>query len=76
MEMPPPIPRKRRRREPDFECPYCGRSDGPRIIKKVSAVGWVLFVVLLLFCCTAPLCWIGFFVTEEERVCSECGCSL
>ena len=60
-----------------FKCPYCSHEGPPRINKKISMGGWVLFVVLVLFCLL--LCWIPFVVDgckEEERICSNCGTKL
>ena len=60
-----------------FKCPYCGNENPPIVEKKMSTGGWVLFVVLLLFCFV--LCWIPFVVDgckEEKRRCSACGVAL
>lgn len=59
-------PRRRRR-----GCPECGSKEPPVSRWKVSATGWVLFAVLLLFC--FPLFWIGLLITEEQRECYDCG---
>jgi DNA-directed RNA polymerase subunit RPC12/RpoP len=61
-------PRSRRR---GFRCPYCHSDHVPVSRRKISAAGWVVFVILLLFC--LPLFWIGLLITEEYRECSECG---
>ena len=63
-------PRRRR----GFRCPYCGTDEPPRARQRVSVAGWVVFAVLLLFC--FPLCLIGLFITEEEKVCWGCGLRL
>jgi|LSQX01.3.fsa_nt_gb lipopolysaccharide-induced tumor necrosis factor-alpha factor len=60
-----------------FRCVHCGSEEPPRVSKKMSGAGWVLFVVLLLFC--IPLCWLPFVIDgckEEERFCSHCGIKL
>jgi DNA-directed RNA polymerase subunit RPC12/RpoP len=54
-----------------FRCPYCGSREVPVTRSKISAAGWVTFVVLLLFC--LPLFWIGLLIKEEYRECYECG---
>ncbi|MBK9216760.1 MAG: LITAF-like zinc ribbon domain-containing protein [Chloracidobacterium sp.] len=44
------------------------------IEKRVNGSGWVLFVVMLLFC--IPLCWLPFVIDgckDEIRKCSHCG---
>jgi lipopolysaccharide-induced tumor necrosis factor-alpha factor len=53
-----------------FRCPACG-SPAPGVWKKkISAAGWVLFAVLLLFC--FPLCWIGLLLQEQYLECPAC----
>jgi lipopolysaccharide-induced tumor necrosis factor-alpha factor len=57
-----------------FRCPFCGHQGPPSTNKKISAAGWILFAVLLMFC--IPLCWLPFVVDgckEEERRCLGCG---
>lgn len=63
-------PRRRRRRS-RFRCPYCDTPAPPDIVTKVSAGGWVVFVVLLFV--FFPLCWLGLLMKEEYRVCQDCG---
>jgi transcription elongation factor Elf1 len=60
-----------------FKCPFCGHQGPPTVKKKINAAGWVLFVVLLLFC--IPLCWLPFVLgafKDEERKCVSCGTKL
>ncbi|HOV27974.1 MAG TPA: LITAF-like zinc ribbon domain-containing protein [Pseudobacteroides sp.] len=60
-----------------FRCVHCGTEAMPYIKKRVSAGGWVMFIVLLLFC--IPLCWLPFVIDafkEEERFCRGCGLKL
>jgi LITAF-like zinc ribbon domain len=59
---------------PMFHCPYCHTTVLPRIERKVSTAGWVVFTLLLL--CTIIFCWIGLFIKEDYRVCSQCGMKL
>ncbi len=61
----------------EIKCPYCAHVGMPRRKKQMSAVGWVLFIVLLLFC--LPLCWLPFVMSsmqEEEIRCRGCGIKL
>jgi len=58
---------------PVFTCPFCHYQGPPIIEKKVSSNGWVIFVLLLLFC--LPLCWLPFVIDgckEETRTCASC----
>jgi hypothetical protein len=60
-----------------LKCPFCGQEGVPVVSKQISAVGWVLFVVLLIMC--IPLCWIPFVVDgckEDVRKCAACGCKI
>ncbi len=54
-----------------FCCPYCGSTDVPITKSKISAAGWVVFAVLLVFC--FPLFWIGLFIKEDFKECADCG---
>jgi lipopolysaccharide-induced tumor necrosis factor-alpha factor len=68
--------RQRRRRQwrEGFRCPFCGTDEPPYRSEDISAGGWVVFAVLLLFC--IPLCWIGLLMKEEYRTCADCGVRL
>ena len=57
-----------------FRCPYCDTDETPTRRKKVSSGGWVMFVVLIFLC--LPLCWLGLLMTEDTKVCSDCGIKL
>jgi predicted RNA-binding Zn-ribbon protein involved in translation (DUF1610 family) len=54
-----------------FRCPRCGCEDPPREYREITATGWVMFVLLLVF--FFPLCFLGLLVTETKRVCPKCG---
>jgi len=54
-----------------FRCPYCRSRERPYVSSQVSAAGWVVIVIMILFC--VPLCFIGLLMTEETRVCCDCG---
>lgn len=66
--------RSRIERRDGFECPFCGSDEFPRVKNEVSTAGWVVFIILILFC--TPLCWIGILITEEKRLCRDCGMKL
>jgi hypothetical protein len=57
-----------------FCCPFCQTHRPPEVNSKISAAGWVIFVVLLI--CCFPACFIGLFIKEDYRVCSQCGIRL
>lgn len=40
------------------------------IVRKVSAAGWVVFALLLLFC--LPLFWIGLLIRDNRTQCPNC----
>jgi LITAF-like zinc ribbon domain/zinc-ribbon domain len=60
-----------------FTCPFC-RFQGPPIVeRKLSSNGWLIFVLLLIFC--IPLCWLPFVIDgckEDQRKCASCGTRL
>jgi lipopolysaccharide-induced tumor necrosis factor-alpha factor len=72
-------PSRRRRDDDDdrfslrrgFRCPYCRSREEPHVSNQISAAGWVVFVIMVLFC--LPLCFIGLLMTEETRTCYDCG---
>jgi lipopolysaccharide-induced tumor necrosis factor-alpha factor len=65
----------RRRAGGRFHCPFCGSEYPPVESEQISQAGWVLFVVLILFC--IPLCWIPLIsMKEKQRRCSDCGTKL
>lgn len=55
---------------PGYQCPRCHTHQPPLITKKISAAGWVVFAVLMVF--FFPLFWIGLLIKEEVRVCPVC----
>jgi lipopolysaccharide-induced tumor necrosis factor-alpha factor len=76
-------PRRRRGRDYEdddrpsrrgFRCPFCRSDAAPLFRSGISAAGWVVFVVMLLFC--FPLFFIGLLMQEEYPVCRDCGARL
>ena len=47
-----------------LKCPFCDHEGMPIVEKKMSETGWIVFVLLVIFC--LPLCWIPF-VTEGTK---------
>ncbi|MEZ5425479.1 MAG: LITAF-like zinc ribbon domain-containing protein [Pyrinomonadaceae bacterium] len=53
-----------------YRCPRCASQLLPKIERKISSIGWVVFAVLLVM--FFPLFWIGLLIKEEKRVCPVC----
>ncbi len=51
-------------------CRVCGYNGRPYIERKVSTVGWAVFVALLVL--FFPLCWIAVFIKEDVAKCANC----
>ena len=66
-------------REPQFmsgsyRCPNCMSQFLPRIERRISTTGWIVFaVVLVLF---FPLFWIGLLIKEDVQICPSCNLRL
>jgi len=58
-------------RRSGFRCPYCDSSAPPISNTRVSAAGWVVMVLFILF--FLPLFWVGLLIREEYRTCADCG---
>lgn len=70
---PPPapvVPLRQPNTPAGFHCPHCQSTAPPVVAKRIGVAGWVVFFALLIFC--FPLCFIGFFIREEYRMCSWC----
>jgi len=55
----------------NYRCPYCSSTNLPRIERRMSTSGWIVFAVLLI--AFFPLFWIGFMIKEDVRICPTCG---
>ena len=64
----------RRRGSFGSECHSCGSDAPPIYTSQISAGGWIVMVVMLVFCW--PLFWIGLLMKEDVKKCSECGARL
>jgi len=53
-----------------YRCPRCSNQQLPKVIKRISTAGWIVFAVLLLV--FFPLFWIGLLIKEDVRLCSVC----
>lgn len=55
-------------------CPRCANQQIPRVERKVSTAGWIVFAVLMV--AFLPLFWIGLLMKEDVRFCSVCNLRL
>ena len=53
-----------------FACPYCQTTNPPIWRSEVSTIGWIVFAVLLVTTCV--FCFVGLFIRNRYRVCSQC----
>jgi ribosomal protein L40E len=53
-----------------FRCPRCTSQVQPRVERRISTTGWIVFAVLLVL--FFPLFWIGLLIKEDVRVCRSC----
>lgn len=53
-----------------YRCPRCASQLTPKVEKRISSAGWIVFTILLIT--VFPLFWIGFLIKEEVRVCPVC----
>lgn len=54
----------------NYSCPRCNSQLAPRLERKISNAGWIVFAVLLVT--FFPLFWIGFLIKEDVPVCPVC----
>lgn len=66
----PPNYQQPRQMTQGYRCPRCASQYLPRIERKISTAGWIVFAILLVT--FFPLFWLGFFLKEEIRVCPVC----
>jgi DNA-directed RNA polymerase subunit M/transcription elongation factor TFIIS len=53
-----------------FCCPYCQTKRPPTWKSEVSQVGWIVFAILLITTCV--FCFVGLFIRDKYRICSQC----
>jgi predicted RNA-binding Zn-ribbon protein involved in translation (DUF1610 family) len=66
-------------REPDFiagnyRCPNCMSQFLPRVERRISTTGWIVFAVLLVL--FFPLFWVGLLIKEDVQICPSCNVRL
>ena len=58
----------------NYRCPNCMSQFLPRIERRISTTGWIVFAVLLVV--FFPLFWIGLLIKEDVQVCPSCSTRL
>ena len=53
-----------------YRCPRCASQLLPKIERKISNAGWIVFSVLMVT--FFPLFWIGLLIKEDVKVCPIC----
>ena len=53
-----------------YRCPTCMSQFLPRVERRISTTGWIVFAVLLVL--FFPLFWVGFLIKEDVHVCPSC----
>ena len=72
---PPPMPLVRQQQHNlayGYYCPRCSTSQMPRLDRRISTAGWIVFSVMLVSGFFLLFCWIGLLIKENVRVCSIC----
>ena len=76
----PPAAQPLANRDPHFmsgyRCPNCMSQFLPRIERRISTTGWVVFGVMLATGALLPLCWVGLLIKEDVQVCPSCNARL
>lgn len=54
----------------NYRCPNCMSQFLPRIERRISTTGWIVFAVLLVL--FFPLFWIGLLIKEDVQTCPSC----
>ena len=54
----------------NYRCPTCMSQFLPRIERRISTTGWIVFAVLLVV--FFPLFWVGLLIKEDVHVCPSC----
>lgn len=57
-----------------YRCPMCATQLLPKITRRISTAGWIVFAVLMVT--FFPLFWIGLLIKEDVRICSVCNAQI
>ena len=58
----------------NYRCANCMSQFLPRIERRISTTGWIVFAVLLVL--FFPLFWVGLLIKEDVQVCPSCNVRL
>jgi len=58
----------------NYRCPNCMSQFLPRMERRISSTGWIVFAVLLVL--FFPLFWVGLLIKEDVQVCPSCNVRL
>jgi hypothetical protein len=58
----------------NYRCPNCMSQFLPRIERRISTTGWIVFAVLLVL--FFPLFWVGLLIKEDVQICPSCNVRL
>jgi hypothetical protein len=58
----------------NYRCPNCMSQFLPRIERRISTTGWIVFAVLLVL--FFPLFWVGLLIKEDVQICPSCNLRL
>jgi hypothetical protein len=58
----------------NYRCPTCMSQFLPKIERRISTTGWIVFAVLLVL--FFPLFWVGLLIKEDVHVCPSCSTRL
>ena len=53
-----------------YRCPRCASQLLPKVERKISTAGWIVFSVLMVT--FFPLFWIGLLIKEDVKICPIC----
>jgi hypothetical protein len=53
-----------------YRCPHCATQNFPRVERKISTAGWIVFAALLIV--FFPIFWVGLLIKEDVKICPVC----
>jgi len=60
----------------NYRCPNCMSQFLPRIERRISTTGWIIFGVMLATGVLFWLSWIGLLIKEDVQICPSCNLRL